>query len=158
MNVGKIFENEIRKLLERENLLVIHQTDIVGKRFTIKKEFDFAVCDPNGFFCAVEAKATRTGVFQFSNIKKHQRENLTAVNQATYSKSFLALNLREKRGPGEAYLIPWGWWANFEKVWSKKSVRRSEAAGTFWRWELRRIIGGWEVPNVTGPKITTFKF
>lgn len=146
-NVGKIFEKELKKFLERENLLVIHQVDVLGKRFTIRKEFDFVVCNSDRLFFAIEAKATRADVFSFANIKEHQRENLTVVDNTQYGRGYLALNMRGRRSPGNAWLIPWGFWASWEKLWRgrKKSIRLDEAIVQFRMFALERVTGGWEI-------------
>lgn len=144
-NVGKIFESEMKKFLERENLLIIHQTDIVGKRFTIRKEFDFVVCDPNGFFFAVEAKATRAKVFEFCRLKIHQRESLSIIANTRAGEAFLALNFRGAKSSGQAYFVPWNCWCAFEEKWHKKSIRDHEAMHVFGAFALTRITGGWEI-------------
>lgn len=143
--VGKLFEKEIRQLLERENVLLIKQYDILGERFCHRKVFDFAALSPEGHFVGVEAKATKQDRWDFSQIKPHQRENLTRVAKTEHGRAYLALNFREEKQPGKAWLISWKWWIeNFEKKWGKKSIRREEAVKEFRDFELARITNGWK--------------
>lgn len=136
------FEREVRELLEKTFPFTYRISDVIGKRFVKKKPADFVACDEKGSFVMVEAKSTRTGGFSFSQIPDHQREALTTI--AMYGRAFLALNLREKNGPGQAWLIPWSWWLDFERLWRKKSIRAEEAAQAFRMFALTRITGGWK--------------
>lgn len=139
------FQKEIHEMLVRDNALADRQHDVIGERFTLKKVADHFTCSWEGFFILVESKATRTNVFQFARIKKHQRENLTVVSNTEHGQAYLALNFRDTRGPGKAWLIPWKWWLNWEGCWPKKSINKSEALEEFWKFELDRISGGWEM-------------
>lgn len=137
------FQKEIHEMLTRDQALAARQHDVVGERFTLKKVADHFACSPEGFFVLVESKATRTNVFQFARLKNHQRESLTAVSNTEHGKAFLALNFRDAKGPGQAYLIPWNWFTHFCSTWLKKSIRRREAEEEFWEHALRRKTGGW---------------
>lgn len=140
------FQKEIHEMLMRDQALAARQHDVVGERFTLKKVADHFACSPEGTFLLIESKATRSNLFQFARIKKHQRENLTTVSNTKHGNAYLALNMRGKRNPGKAWLIPWSWWIDFEKLWTekKKSIRLDETE-PFDRFELRRITGGWEL-------------
>lgn len=149
---SSIFEREIGKFLETQCCLVIHQIDLRGPKFTIRKTVDYVCCHNDGSFWAVEVKQTKTDSFTFARIKSHQCAALTEVSETEHGQSFLALNFRSP-GVGSAYLIPWDYWCDFENEWSKKSVRRVEAEEEFWKFELERITSGWIMPNVHGPRI-----
>jgi|GEM_PF-6039962 len=144
MNVGKLFEREIRQFLEKHSVLLVRQYDILGERFSSKKVFDFVALSPDGYFIGVEAKATRQGKWDFIQIKPHQREALTTVAYTEHGESFLALNFRGKKTPGRAWYIPWGLWLAFEEQWPRKSIKLEEAIEQFTEFELRRITRGWE--------------
>ena len=131
-------------MLTRDQALAARQHDVVGERFTLKKVADHFACSPEGAFILVESKATRANVFQFARIKEHQGKSLTTVSNTKYGKAYLALNFRDVKGPGRAWLIPWGWLEIFISQWSKKSIRKAEAEEEFWKFELERITGGWE--------------
>ena len=143
-NVGKLFEAETRAFLEGECMVAIRLPDILIHGVTTRKPFDFCGCDSEGYFVAIECKATRKKVFSFSRIEDHQAEALSLVASTEHGKAYLALNFRDERGPGQAYLISWGWLEIFLSSWSKKSIRRAEALTQFQEFRLTRITGGWE--------------
>lgn len=147
------FESEIGRMLEQMYPLIDRSPDTTGRRFTVKKKFDWFGMTQDGYFVAVECKATRTGTLPFSRIPKHQREALSLVDERS-DEAYLALNFRDKKGPGQAWLIPWGYWLVMEERWPKKSIRREEAMNEFWKFSLERVTGGWRVKNVHGPRIT----
>lgn len=148
------FEREIREFLEKRYEFTHRILDVIGKRFIKKKPADFVACNQMGFFVLVEAKSSRAADrFNFVEIKDHQRKALTTISNTKHGLAFLALNLRGRGNPGQAWMIPWNWWIQWERSWLKKSITRSEAITEFWKFELRRISGGWEMPNVHGPKI-----
>lgn len=139
------FQKEVHEMLVRDHALAARQHDVVGKRFTLKKVADHFACSPEGFFVLIESKATRTNVFQFARIKEHQRENLSSVASTEHGRAYLALNFREEKRPGHAWLIPWDYWRDdFERLWHKKSIRLKEAVTMFRMFELTRITGGWD--------------
>lgn len=138
-----IFEREVGKFLETQCCLVVHQVDLRGPRFTIRKTVDYVCCYEDGTFWAIEVKQTKTDSFAFARIQEHQREALSLVASTEYGKTYLALNFREQRSPGQAYLIPWSQWLLFEGAWLKKSIRREEAKTIFQEFKLRRKTGGW---------------
>ncbi len=139
-----IFEREIGKFLETQCCLVVHQIDLRGPRFTIRKTVDYVCCYEDGTFGGIEVKQTKTDSFSFARIREHQRNTLSRIAVTTNGHAFLALNFREKRGPGQAYLIPWSRWLLFRESWLKKSIRRREAEEEFREFALRRKTGGWE--------------
>jgi hypothetical protein len=138
------FEREIRNLSKQKYPLVIRLPDVQGERYTEKKPCDFVAMNKHGNFIAVEAKAGRTDVFQFSQIPGHQRETLSVVAGTEYGKAYLPLNLRTDHGPGNAWWLPWRAWLEFEEKWHKKSIRREELLELFREYELVRITGGWK--------------
>jgi len=140
------FESEIGKMLSGMYPFVHRIMDVMGKRFISKKPADFVACDWNGTFIILEAKSTRTGMFEFVKIPSHQREALTTIANTKHGTAVLALNLRGKRNPGKAWMIPWDFWSSWEKLWPKKSIRLDEAVEQFGRFELKRITGGWSQP------------
>lgn len=146
------FESEIGKMLRTMYPLVDRSPDTIGRRFTVKKKFDWYGMTQDGYFFAVECKATRTETFPFSRIPEHQREVLSLVDERS-DEAYLALNFRDKKSPGLAWLIPWYRWLAMEKRWSKKSITRTEAETEFWKFELERVTGGWRAKNVHGPRI-----
>ena len=147
-NIGKLFESEIKGYLESECVVAIRLPDILlqvrGKRVTTKKPFDHCGCDPRGFFIAIECKATRKDIFSFSRIEDHQAEALALVAGTEHGRAYLALNFREQKSPGQAYLIPWNWFMDFLFKWPKRSIRRNEAKKEFREFALIRKTGGWE--------------
>ena len=147
------FEREIGDMLEKMYPLVGRCPDVRGRRFTSPKKMDYWSCNSEGKFIADECKATQSNVFPFSKIPGHQRKALTTVMLAG-GESYLDLNFRGKQDPGKAWRIPWECWLKMEEGWPKKSIRMEETEQQFWRYELRRISGGWEIPNVVGPRIT----
>lgn len=138
------FESEIGEMLEAMYPLADKQYDVIGRRFTSRKLADAIAMTEEGFFVLIECKATRKGVLPFARIKDHQRKNLSIVASTKHGVAQLALNFRELRAPGRAYLIPWGFWTSWEDLWLKKSIRADEAIECFGLFELRRITGGWE--------------
>jgi len=155
-NVGKLFETEIRKFLETK-YFAIRLPDILiqapDRKVTTRKPFDFCGCDLEGRFIAVECKATRADTFSFSRIEDHQAEALGWVADTENGKAYLALNFRNVNSPGHAWLISWKWWLDWESCWPKKSINKSEALEEFWKFELDRISGSWEMPNVHEPRM-----
>ena len=109
---ASIFEREVGKFLETQCCLVVHQVDLRGPRFTIRKTVDYVCCYEDGTFGAIEVKQTKTNSFPFSRIREHQREVLTKVNETERGQSHLALNFRSP-SVGSAWLIPWNWWLDF---------------------------------------------
>lgn len=142
---SSIFEREIRKFLETQSCLVVHQIDLRGPRFIIKKTVDYVCCYKDGTFGAIEVKQTKTDSFAFSRIKPHQAAALSLVAGTKHGKAFLALNFRDVKGPGIAFLIPWDYWCDdFAKLWHKKSIQKREAITQFHEFRLMRITGGWD--------------
>lgn len=139
----KVFEREVGDMLRGMYPLVIHPIDVRGTRFTFPKVADYLVCDSSGFFVLVEVKQTKTDSFPFSRIREHQREALSKVADTTSGQAFLALNFRDTRGPGQAYLIPWSQWLIFEGNWPRRSIRSEKAETIFQKFRLRRITSGW---------------
>ena len=142
-NVGKLFEGEIKAYLESECAVAIRLPDILIHGVTTKKPFDHCGCDLEGRFSAIECKATRKDIFSFSRIEDHQAEALSLVAGTEYGRAYLALNFREQKSPGQAYLIPWNWFTDFVFGWSKKSIQKREAINQFQEFRLMRITGGW---------------
>lgn len=144
------FETEIKKQMERLFPLVYRPMDVRGDRFTKKKPADFFACGKSGRFVIVECKATRGARLAFSEIKDHQREALTAVESTPHGRSYLAVNFRDAKGPGRAWMIPWCVWICFEGGWHKKSVNRKEMPDLFATYELERITGSWRAHRPDG--------
>ncbi len=142
MNVGKLWEAEIRKTLEAMCPIVIREYDLRGDRFTKPKQYDFICCTGEGRFVAVEAKATRKSTFPFASVSARQAGSLLGAVQAK-GMVLLALNMRDEKGPGRAWLIPWSLWLRMEATRERKSIRREEVAEIFSDFELERVTGGW---------------
>lgn len=141
------FEKEIGDMARRVFPFVYHAVDVMGKRYTEPKPADYFACDNDGNFVLIEAKATRSISFPFSRISDHQRKALSVI-QWSGGQSFLAINFRDKNGPGRAWLVPWYAWLDFEDEWPKRSVNKIETPGIFRHFELERITGGWRVGAV----------
>jgi len=140
------FEKEIGDMARDVFPFVYHAIDMMGQRYTEPKPADYFACDNSGTFVLVEAKATRADRFPFSSIPSHQREALNTIHKAGHA--FLAINFRDAKGPGRAWLIPWYIWLDFEDEWPKKSINRTEMPGIFRHFELERVTGGWRVNTV----------
>lgn len=143
------FEKEVGDMMRAVFPFAYHAIDIMGSRYTEKKPADYFACSNGGKFVIVEAKATRDNSLPFSKISKHQREALDVVDEAG-GHAFLAVNFRNRAGPGRAWLIPWYIWLDFEEEWHKKSINRDEMPRIFRHFELERIAGGWCVSVVDG--------
>jgi penicillin-binding protein-related factor A (putative recombinase) len=141
------FEKEIGDMAKDVFPFVYHAIDVMGPRFTEKKPADYFCCDNAGTFVIVEAKALRGDRLPFSDIPQHQRDALDTV-QGAGGYSFLAINFRDAKGPGRAWLIPWYIWLDFEDEWPKKSVNKIEMPNIFRHFELERVTGGWRVNAV----------
>jgi len=139
------FERELRVLLESVCEFVYHPQDVRGRKFTVPKPCDF-ICAYKGRLVVVEAKATRVGRFPLKGIPDHQRDTLATIAGSEMGSAWLALNLRAKRGPGQAWLVPWQWWLTMERGIGRKSVTPSIMDKWCKIWEMRRSGGRWDAP------------
>lgn len=145
MNVGKLWETELKRLFESEYPIVYHPPDLRGKRFSIKKPCDFLCCGKEGEFVAIEAKATRQDTFELGKITQAQQEILETADSSWVGMAYLALNFRDEKGPGRAWLIPWWRWTDvIEELPRKSYITKDEVASSFQAWELERVKGGWK--------------
>ncbi len=117
-----------------------------GNRQVSLKAFDYFGCTHSGQFWAAEVKRTVQRRFPMENIREHQRAGLGQL--AGYgAHAWLFINWRwSTPRAGLAIWIPYLDYIECEKEWKlfHKSVVPADLNS---QWFLRRVAGGWRVPD-----------
>ena len=115
-----------------------------GQRQVSQKPFDFFGSASDGVLFGVEAKRTKSPRLPFTEIKPHQRYNLTKLHHNN-NYSWLFINWRIDRRGGKAIWIPYHIYQDIEDMLyldGIKSVKPEHISEEFF---LNRKTGGWNI-------------